>query len=116
LRAYKTAAGRPAIPSPCAREAALTAHRQAAPEQGVDYGYLFWHRTYRTRCGDFGAWFMSGNGGNAVAIVDQLDAVVVVTRRYYNHGAAMHDQTAALIADHVLPELACPDQAGPGAG
>jgi hypothetical protein len=86
--------------------AALTVHRPAFPDQGQSYGYLFWHRTYQTRCGDFTHWFMSGNGGNAVAIVEALDAVIVVTRTHYNQGRKMHDQTKALVEQHVLPELA----------
>jgi hypothetical protein len=49
---------------------------------------------------------MSGNGGNAVAIVEALDAVIVVTRTHYNQGRKMHDQTKALVEQHVLPELA----------
>jgi len=89
-------------------DAALTVHRRTRPSLKADYGYLFWHRTYRTRCGEFPAWYMSGNGGNAVAIVDGLDAVIVVTRQHYNQGGKMHDQTAALIEQHILPELACP--------
>lgn len=51
---------------------------------------------------------MSGNGGNAVAILDHLDAVIVVMRTNYNAGRAMHDQTKALIERYILPELACP--------
>lgn len=91
--------------------AALTRHRNAFPDQ--DYGYLFWHRTYRTRCGEFPAWFMGGNGGNAVAIVESLDAVIVVTRTYYNQRKKMHDQTAALIEKYVLPDVACPAPVSP---
>lgn len=89
-------------------DAALTIHRNAFQNPRQDYGYLFWHRAYRTRCGDFGSWFVSGNGGNVIAIVDALDAVIVVTRTHYNHGRAMHDQTASLIERHILPDLACP--------
>lgn len=87
-------------------KAALTVHRTAFPEVPQDYGYLLWHRTYHTRCGDFPAWFMAGNGGNALAIVESLDAVVAVTRTHYNQGRKMHAQTAAIIEQHLLPELA----------
>jgi hypothetical protein len=97
--------GRQVVPEAFVR-AALTAHRPAFPADGIDYGYLFWHRTYHTRCGDVPAWYMSGNGGNAVVIAESLDAVVVVTRMYYNQGRKMHDQTASLIEHHVLPDLA----------
>ena len=84
-------------------DAALTVHRNAFPKQ--DYGYLFWHRTYHTSCGDYPAWYMSGNGGNAVVAVPALDAVVVVTRTHYNQGRRMHDQTTALVENQILPGL-----------
>lgn len=86
---------------------ALTVRRSAFPAQKLDYGYLFWHRSFPTQCGAFPAWYMSGNGGNVIAIFDGLDAVVVVTRTNYN-ARRMHEQTAALIERHILPELACP--------
>ena len=91
------------VPSAFVR-AATTVHRQAFPDQ--EYGYLFWHRTYKTPCGPQEGWFMSGNGGNAVVVLPALDAVMVVTRTAYNtHG--MHQQTVKLIETHILPALAC---------
>lgn len=88
-------------------DAALTVQRRTRPSLKADYGYLFWRRVYPTPCGALEGWYMSGNGGNAVVIVDAVDAVIVVTRQHYDQGGKMHDQTAALIADHILPELAC---------
>jgi hypothetical protein len=50
------------------------------------------------------AWTMSGTGGNKVAIIPDLDAVVVVTTENFNvrnpHGLA-----DTLIADHVLAAM-----------
>ena len=85
-------------------DAALTQQRDAMPEQ--NYGYLFWTRRYKTPCGTTTGWFMSGNGGNAVVMFRELDAVVVVTRTHYN-SPGMHQQTARLIEDQILPQLAC---------
>ena len=82
----------------------VTRHRTASAADHVDYGYLVWHRVHPSPCGDQPAWYMSGNGGNLVAIFDQLEAVVVVTRINYNQ-RAMHDQTRALVERHVLPSL-----------
>jgi CubicO group peptidase (beta-lactamase class C family) len=99
--------GRQVVPEAWVR-AALTAHRRTAFEQ--DYGYLFWGRSFRPRCGGterrIDGWMMSGNGGNAVVILAELDAVIVVTRTSYNT-RGMHDQTARLIEEQILPELAC---------
>jgi CubicO group peptidase (beta-lactamase class C family) len=85
-------------------KAATTVHRTTPYEQ--DYGYLFWHRTYKTRCGTASGWFMGGNGGNAIVIFAELDAVVVITRTAYNT-KGMHQQTTAFLEDAILPELAC---------
>ena len=83
-------------------QAATTVQRTAMPAQ--DYGYLFWHRIYKTPCGDQEGWFMSGNGGNAIVTLPALDAVVVVTRENYNT-KGMHQQTTALIENEILPHL-----------
>ena len=91
------------VPAAFAR-AALTVHRDAMPEQR--YGYLFWTRQYKTPCGTTTGWFMGGNGGNAIVMLTDLDAVVVVTRTNYNT-RGMHQQTTQLIEDQILPALAC---------
>jgi CubicO group peptidase (beta-lactamase class C family) len=86
-------------------DAALTRHRLAFRKQAESYGYLMWHRSHATRCGSIDAWFMSGNGGNFVGVFRQLDAVVVITRTHYDRGRAMHDQTARLLDQEILPAL-----------
>jgi len=85
-------------------DAALSIRRSAYPGQG--YGYFFWERTYASGCGALTAWSMSGNGGNAIVLLRELRTAIVVTRTAYNtHG--MHQQTAALLQEHVLPALPC---------
>ena len=84
--------------------AAMTAHRKANPEQ--DYGYLFWQRSYATKCGAISGWYMAGNGGNAILALKDLDAAVVVTRRNYNTHL-MHQQTVGLLEHYVLPAIPC---------
>jgi hypothetical protein len=49
---------------------------------------------------------MAGNGGNAIVVLMELGAAVVVTRENYNtHG--MHQQTVDLLEHFVLPALPC---------
>jgi hypothetical protein len=49
---------------------------------------------------------MAGNGGNAIVVLKDLHAAVVVTRQNYNaHG--MHQQTVDLLEHFVLPMLPC---------
>ena len=78
----------------------------AKPDAEHDYGYFIWGITYATTCGPVPAWYMAGNGGNAIVILKDLGAAVVVTRMNYNtHG--MHDQTIDLMQRYVLPSIAC---------
>jgi CubicO group peptidase (beta-lactamase class C family) len=84
--------------------AATTVHVKPNPEQG--YGYLFWQRTYASKCGAISGWYMSGNGGNAVVVLKDLGAVIVITRTNYNT-RGMHQQTVDLLEQHVLPALPC---------
>lgn len=83
---------------------ALTVRRTIDAEQG--YGYLFWQRQYDSPCGPLAGWYMSGNGGNVVAIIPERHLVAVVTRRHYNQ-RGMHQQTLALLQDHLLAALDC---------
>jgi CubicO group peptidase (beta-lactamase class C family) len=80
----------------------LTARRHVDAVQ--DYGYLFWRREYRTPSGHVSGWYMSGNGGNAIVIVPEQHLVAVVTRVHYN-SRSMHQQTVALLEEHVFAGL-----------
>jgi CubicO group peptidase (beta-lactamase class C family) len=84
--------------------AATTVHVKANSEQG--YGYLFWQRTYASKCGAISGWYMSGNGGNAVVVLSDFGAAIVITRTNYNT-RGMHQQTVDLLEQYVLPALPC---------
>ncbi|NCQ50183.1 MAG: hypothetical protein GW800_15065, partial [Sphingomonadales bacterium] len=49
-------------------------------------------------------WYMSGNGGNKIVILPELDAVIVVTATNYNK-PDMHQITTDIIERAVLPAL-----------
>ena len=85
-------------------ERAEKVHRRATAQQ--DYGYLFWHRDFASHCGKSSAWYMGGNGGNAMLQFKDQSAVVVVTRQNYN-SRVMHQQTERLVEDYVLKALPC---------
>ncbi len=84
---------------------AFTAHRTSYAPQ--TYGYFFWHRDYQTACGTVSGWYMAGNGGNAVIVLKELHAAVVVARANYNT-RGMHQQTLDLMEKYVLPAFPCP--------
>lgn len=81
----------------------LTAHVNANSEQ--DYGYQWWRREFTCGVGTVDGWYMSGNGGNKVAVIDALDLTIVVTARLYGT-RGMHEQSTALIEDFVLAAAA----------
>jgi CubicO group peptidase (beta-lactamase class C family) len=69
-----------------------------------EYGYLWW-------LSEFGkeekekAYFMTGTGGNKVAIFPELDLVVVLTSTFFNGGMESHNQTAKLLDKYIVPEI-----------
>ncbi len=62
----------------------------------VHYGYLWWAIPLRSSRGFEGAFMMKGNGGNVVAIVPSLDAVLVVQTENYNQREAERDSFTVL--------------------
>jgi CubicO group peptidase (beta-lactamase class C family) len=70
------------------------------------YGMLYWQRQYHSPCGAINAWYMSGNGGNAVVSLPLKSLVAVVTRTHYNQ-KGMHEGTSRLLEKHVFAALPC---------
>lgn len=62
----------------------------------VHYGYLWWATPIRSSRGFEGAFMMKGNGGNIVAIVPNLDAVLVVQTENYNRKEAQRNSFIVL--------------------
>lgn len=77
-------------------------HAQISDDQ--EYGYLWWLQSFKAGASSYPAVFMSGNGGNKVLCFPSLDAVVVITSTNYStHG--MHEQTARLLTEYILPAI-----------
>ncbi len=79
--------------------ASTTPH--ARIDESTEYGYLWWLKSFAGHR----AYFMSGNGGNKVVALPELDAAVVITSTNYNT-RGMHELTEKLLVDYVLPALA----------
>ena len=74
---------------------ALTTRRSTAISGGCA------HSPPETQGRQYAAYFMSGNGGNKVAVFPELDLVAVITS--VNYGArGMHEQVERLISEHIL--------------
>ena len=76
-----------------------------APHVRIDeqtlYGYFWWLKSFKSGEQAHPAYFMSGNGGNKVVVLPDLDMVVVITSTNYNT-KGMHEQTEKLLTDYVL--------------
>jgi CubicO group peptidase (beta-lactamase class C family) len=70
-------------------------------DESTDYGYLWWLKSFKSGEKTYPAFFMSGNGGNKVVVVPQLDLAAVITSTNYNT-RGMHEQTEKLLTDYIL--------------
>jgi CubicO group peptidase (beta-lactamase class C family) len=95
------AGGRQLIPADWVR-ASLSAHATAREE--ADYGYLWWLMKIPYGGGVITAPTMAGSGGNAVFLLPEERAVVVITTTNYNERQP-HALTFQLLTRHLLPAL-----------
>jgi CubicO group peptidase (beta-lactamase class C family) len=68
----------------------------------TEYGYLWWLKSLHGRTRVHRSHYMSGMGGNRVAVFPDLDQVVVVTSQNFGDREA-HPLTESLIERHLLP-------------
>lgn len=77
---------------------------KAEVDDETEFGYLWWLKTMRVDSRDWRCHFMSGFGGNRVAVFPDDRLVVVVTSENFAEPDA-HERTERLINQHVLAEL-----------
>jgi CubicO group peptidase (beta-lactamase class C family) len=68
----------------------------------AEYGYLWWLRAFGPAHGKHPSYYMSGNGGNKVVVLPDLEMVVVLTSTNFGM-KGMHEQTDQLLDDYVVP-------------
>jgi CubicO group peptidase (beta-lactamase class C family) len=74
----------------------------ASIDEQTEYGYFWWLKSFKAGEKSYRAYFMSGNGGNKVAVFPELDLVAVLTSTNYST-KGMHEQTDRLLTDYILP-------------
>jgi CubicO group peptidase (beta-lactamase class C family) len=67
----------------------------------TEYGYLWWLKSFKAGGKGYSAYFMSGNGGNKIAVFPGLDLTVVITSTNYST-RGMQEQTEKLLTDYIL--------------
>ncbi len=83
-------------------KASTEAHAQI--DDQTEYGYLWWLKSFQSGGKGYPAFFMSGNGGNKVAVFPGIDLTVVITSTNYGT-RGMHEQTEKLLTDYILPAV-----------
>ena len=78
-----------------------TPHARIEFGPGYDYGYLWWI----TEFGGERAYYMTGTGGNKVAVFPDLDVVAVVTSTYFNGGMNAHAQSERILGEFIVPSM-----------
>jgi CubicO group peptidase (beta-lactamase class C family) len=73
-------------------------------DEETEYGYLWWLKSFKSAGKSYPSFFMTGNGGNKVAIFPGLDMAVVITSTNYN-SPGMHEQTEKLLTDYILAAI-----------
>ncbi len=73
-------------------------------DDDTEYGYLWWLKKFKAGEKNHGAYLMSGNGGNKIAVFPELEMVVVLTSTNYGT-SGMHQQTDRLLSEFILVEV-----------
>ncbi|MGC2196662.1 MAG: serine hydrolase [Terriglobales bacterium] len=73
-------------------------------DEETEYGYLWWLKAFKSGGTNYPAFFMSGNGGNKVAVFPRLGLAVVLTSTNFNT-KGMHEQTDRLLTEYILPAV-----------
>jgi len=73
-------------------------------DENTEYGYFWWLKSFKSGEHSYAAYYMSGNGGNKIAVFPDLDMAVVLTSTNYNT-RGMHEQTEKLLTDYILAAL-----------
>ncbi|WP_298789861.1 serine hydrolase domain-containing protein [uncultured Allomuricauda sp.] len=76
---------------------------KARVRNGVDYGYLLWLQRFGTEK-LYSSYAMSGNGGQKVLALPDLNTVVVITTTNYGNRNA-HNYTNAIMNDFIVPAM-----------
>lgn len=81
-------------------EKSLTKHQKINEDQ--HYGYLFWNQSFNVNGNSYDAYTASGNGGNHIVLIKELNTVIVITATAYNKPYA-HPQSKEIINSYLLP-------------
>jgi hypothetical protein len=70
---------------------------------GIDYGYFFWLKSFGKEK-LYKSFYMSGNGGQKVLALPELDVTVVITTINYGNRNA-HNYTDEIMNEFIVPAM-----------
>ena len=70
----------------------------------MKYGYLFWISNFGTKNNQYDSYYMSGAGGNKIAVIPDLNAVIVITSTLFGSANA-HQQSEKILNEYIVPEI-----------
>lgn len=73
-------------------------------DDATNYGYLWWVKSFKSGDKSYAGFFMSGNGGNKVVVIPELDLVAVITSTNYGT-RGMHEQTEKILTEYILAAI-----------
>lgn len=76
---------------------------KATVSDGLDYGYFFWLKSFGKKK-PHKSYYMSGNGGQKVMALPELNVVLVITTTNYGNRNA-HNYTDEIVNEFIVPAL-----------
>ncbi len=67
------------------------------------YGYQWWTRAFRTTKGNFNSFYSSGNGGQLIIIIKELNLVVVLTGGHF--GSPLMSRAFEIVERFIIPGI-----------
>lgn len=77
---------------------------QAQMMPNMDYGYLFWISYFGPENHKYKTYYMAGAGGNKIAIIPEINTVVVITSTLFGSAGA-HQQSETIINEYIIPAI-----------
>ncbi|MEL6133452.1 MAG: serine hydrolase, partial [Bacteroidota bacterium] len=79
------------------------------PYPSTSYGYFWWIKNFMVEGRSYRTAYCSGNGGNKIYLLDELDAVIVILASAYNTNY-MHRQADEIISKFLIPIVQNPSE------
>jgi CubicO group peptidase (beta-lactamase class C family) len=95
--------GKQVIPSEWIEKS--TSKQIEVPSEPADYGYFWWIKSYQYQGQEMDAFEASGNGGNKITVIPELNLVFVLTGSGYGSEYVEGEQAKKIIENYILKSI-----------